>query len=272
MTDFLQKMALASKERAESLPTSYSSELLDGPVFPLQFDCFDIIAEVKDLSPSEGELNLDGKDRKSRASEYTQGGAAAISVLTEPMQFSGDINHLKEIVHFVSDKGMPVMRKDFLVDMKQILETRVSGASGVLLITAILSDKELKQMLDCCYEHSLFVLLESFNIDDVKRSSKLLKMTRYSDRAVKGDLLFGINTRNLRNLEVDIKRLDILSSHLPEDAIWVAESGISNTSDVANLADLGYSMALVGTALMKSEDPSGFISEMLDVGREAIRQ
>jgi indole-3-glycerol phosphate synthase len=114
--------------------------------------------------------------------------------------------------------------------------------------------------------------LESFNIDDVKRSSKLLKMTRYSDRAVKGDLLFGINTRNLRNLEVDIKRLDILSSHLPEDAIWVAESGISNTSDVANLADLGYSMALVGTALMKSEDPSGFISEMLDVGREAIRQ
>jgi indole-3-glycerol phosphate synthase len=167
---------------------------------------------------------------------------------------------------------MPVMRKDFLVDIKQILETRMSGASGVLLITAILSDKELKQMLDCCYEYSLFVLLESFNIDDVKRSSKLLKMTRYSDRAVKGDLLFGINTRNLRNLEVNIKRLEILSSHLPEDGIWVAESGISNISDVANLTDIGYSMALVGTALMKSKDPSGFISEMLDVGREAIRQ
>ena len=272
MSDFLQKMALASKERAELLPTAYSAELLDDPVFPLQFDCFDIIAEVKDLSPSEGKLNLDGKNRNTRSSEYIEGGAAAISVLTEPVQFSGNINHLKEIAHSVSGKGMPVMRKDFLVDIKQILETRMSGASGVLLIAAILSDKELQQMLDCCYEHSLFVLLESFNIDDVKRSSKLLKMPRYNDRAVKGDLLFGINTRNLRNLEVNIKRLEILSSHLPEDAIWVAESGISNTRDVANLADIGYSMALVGTALMRSEDPSGLISEMLDVGRKAIRQ
>ena len=98
MSDFLQKMALASKERAELLPTAYSAELLDDPVFPLQFDCFDIIAEVKDLSPSEGKLNLDGKNRNTRSSEYIEGGAAAISVLTEPMQFSGNINHLKENV------------------------------------------------------------------------------------------------------------------------------------------------------------------------------
>ncbi|MEJ2274978.1 MAG: hypothetical protein P8Y01_10460, partial [Woeseiaceae bacterium] len=154
----------------------------------------------------------------------------------------------------------PVMRKDFLVDPVQVLEARAAGASGVLLITTMLDDSTLGAMLDCAFEHRMFVLLESFDEDDLHRSA------RYLNRD--GQLLIGVNTRNLRTLEVDGDRLQRFSTLLP-DARCVAESGLRGAKDAARVAGWGYTMALVGTALMRSEDPAALITSMRQAGAAA---
>ena len=268
MTDFLQRMATTSRERAAKLPSSEPSAALDRPVYPLSLDTFDIIAEIKDASPAEGVLASGGSDRKRLAAEYAIGGAAAISVLTEPTRFAGEVAHLDEVATAVADRELPVMRKDFLVDTRQIIEAKACGASGVLLIATMLSDSELKSMLDCALEHSMFVLLESFDAKDLSRSSNLLETARYADRAAAGQLLFGVNTRNLRTLKVDPERLEALSKKFPTGVTAVAESGQTSADDVARVAKWGYTMALVGTALMRSEKPRDLIADMLAAGRQ----
>jgi len=267
MTDFLQGMAKSSRERAALLPVKYPQAMLDKPLFPLRLDAFDIIAEIKDVSPAEGALTSGVSDRQQRALDYAEGGAAAISILTEPSRFAGEIGHLEEVAATVASLALPVMRKDFLVDTRQIVEARACGASGVLLIAAMLDDGELASMLDCALEHSLFVLLESFDSNDLKRSSNLLGNTRHADSAAAAQLLIGINTRNLRTLCVDPARLEQLSSELPGGVIAVAESGQTSPDDVAQVAGWGYSMALVGTALMRSKTPRTLLADMRAAGR-----
>ncbi len=268
MTNFLQDMAHSSRERAALLSTVSAAAALDKPVFPLRLGGFDIIAEIKDVSPAEGALTSGTSDRKQRALDYAEGGAAAISILTEPSQFAGEVAHLEEVAATVASLKLPVMRKDFLVDVRQIVEARACGASGVLLIAAMLDDRELASMLDCALEHSLFVLIESFDTNDLKRSSRLLGNTRYADSAAAARLLIGINTRNLRTLHVDPARLEQLSGELPGGVIAVAESGQTSADDVARVAGWGYSMALVGTALMRSDNPRALLADMRAAGRE----
>lgn len=266
MSDFLQTMAAGSAERAAAVTTSFSSADFDKPVVPLALGEFDIIAEIKDRSPAEGALATADSNRAGRAVRYSRGGAAAISVLTEPSRFSGSLDHLEEVVAAVP--GTPVMRKDFLVEPVQVLEARKAGASGVLLIAAMLGDEKLRSMLDCAYEHGLFVLLESFDEDDLGRSRALLDNARDADEADSGRLLFGVNTRNLRTLEVDGNRLANFSTLLPR-GINVAESGQHTPDDAATVARLGYSMALVGTALMRSDDPEALVRAMREAGGAA---
>jgi indole-3-glycerol phosphate synthase len=114
MSDFLQIMASASAARAAAVNTTFSSADFDKPVVPLTLDNFDVIAEIKERSPAEGDLSSRGSDRGARARAYASGGAAAISVLTEPSRFDGDLSHLVEVAAAVPDT--PVMRKDFLVE------------------------------------------------------------------------------------------------------------------------------------------------------------
>jgi indole-3-glycerol phosphate synthase len=263
MSDFLQIMASASAARAAVVNTRFSSADLDKPVVPLTLGNFDVIAEIKERSPAAGDLSREGDDRGARARAYASGGAAAISVLTEPSRFDGDLLHLAEVAAAVPDT--PVMRKDFLVEPVQILEARKAGASGVLLIATMLSDAKLREMLDRAWEHGLFVLLESFNEEDLRRSSALLDNNADRDRADTGQLLIGVNTRNLRTLEVDPDRLRNLAPALPA-AKCVAESGLIVADDAARVAGWGYRMALVGTALMRSDDPSGLIAAMRKAG------
>jgi indole-3-glycerol phosphate synthase len=238
----------------------------DKPVVPLRLGAFDIIAEIKQRSPAEGPLGCQSPYSKSkgishlvsRAEAYAAGGAAAISVLTEPSRFDGELAHLEDVV--ASVPNTPVMRKDFLVEPVQVLEARAAGASGVLLITTMLDDAKLRAMTDCAFEHGMFVLLESFDEEDLERSAGIL--------GGDGQLLIGVNTRNLRTLEVDGERLQKLAAHLPE-ATCVAESGLRVAGDAARVAGWGYSMALVGTALMRSEDPTALITSMRDAGAAA---
>jgi len=262
MGDFLQTMAISSAERAAAAGR-FSAADFDKPLVPLTLGDFDVIAEIKDRSPAEGDLATPDSDRAARALAYATGGAAAISVLTEPDKFSGSLEHLEEVVAAVPDT--PVMRKDFLVDPVQILEARKAGASGVLLIVTMLSDARLREMLDCATEHGMFVLLESFDSDDLVRASRLLDNSPDRQCVERGQLLFGVNTRNLRTLHVDPDRLAKLAADLPA-GYCVAESGLHDADDAASVAELGYRLALVGTALMRSDDPASLIMAMREAG------
>lgn len=264
MSNFLQTMAKSSAERAATLATRFASADFDKPLVPLTLGSFDVIAEIKDRSPAEGDLAATDSNRAEQARQYASGGAAAISVLTEPSRFAGDLAHLEEVVAAVP--GTPVMRKDFLVEPAQVSEARKAGASGVLLITTMLSDAKLREMLDRAWEHGLFVLLESFDEDDLARSSRLLENAADRERAASGQLLIGVNTRNLRTLVVDAERLQRLAPKLP-DATCVAESGLKVAEDARRVSGWGYGMALVGTALMRSDDPASLVAAMREAGR-----
>lgn len=256
MSDFLETMAVSSRARA-ALAEPLSARQTARPA--LATDRFGIIAEIKNRSPAEGALAAEGADRVARATCYADAGAVAISVLTEPERFDGHLDHLAEVANAVS--GTPVMRKDFLVDPVQIREAHAVGASGVLLITAMLDDRELTQMLDCAWHCDLFVLLEAFSEEDVARATRLLDEPVHRAKAREGELLFGVNSRDLRTLEVDPSRLERYAALLP-DGVRVAESGLKSAADVRGVADAGYRLALVGTALMRSADPGALIRAM----------
>lgn len=270
MSDFLQQMASGSAARAATVKKNFTAAELDRPAYSLGLNGFDLIAEIKERSPAEGDLSGSVSSRTERALCYAEGGAAAISVLTEPDRFDGDMTHLAEVVEAVSGREIPVMRKDFLVDRRQILEAKAAGASGVLLIAAMLDDESLATMLDCAFDHDLFVLLESFDSIDLERSAHILQSTRIRKQAADNKFLLGINTRNLRSLAVDPRRLKQFAPNLPAGATAVAESGQRTPADAARVAAWGYRMALVGTALMKADDPGLLIAAMLAAGRETV--
>ena len=270
MGNFLKEIAQESAERVAASKVSFTSHALDRPVFPLRLSDFDLIAEIKDRSPAEGQLATEGESRADRAMQYASGGAAAISVLTEPKRFAGQIAHLEEVVDAVSALEIPVMRKDFLVDTLQLLETKAAGASGVLLIAAILSDKQLADMLACAFDNELFVLLEAFEEEDLERATRISQNFKIRKQAAKQKFLIGINTRDLRSLEVDKMRLKRYGSLIPDGVTGVAESGLLTAGDAACVAEWGYQMALVGTALMQADDPGDLIVEMLSAGRDKV--
>lgn len=267
MSDFLKQMATLSAERAATASDKMRSADFDKPVVPLVLGAFGVIAEIKDRSPAAGDLVTPGVDRAERARCYASAGAVAISVLTEPSRFGGDMEHLEEVVAAAPD--CPVMRKDFLVDPVQLLEARKAGASGVLLIVTMLSGQKLEEMLCCAWEHDLFVLLEAFDEHDLTRASKLLNNSTHRHKAERDQLLFGVNTRNLRSLAVHRGRLQKLAPLLPQ-ASCVAESGIDHADGAGLAAALGYRAVLVGTALMRSDDPAALIASMREAGREGI--
>lgn len=267
MSDFLAQMARASAARAAAIRGAFRSSDFDQPLVPLALERFDVIAEIKERSPAEGVLAAAGDDRAERARRYVAGGAAAISVLTEPQRFRGALEHLRQAVAAV-DGAVPVMRKDFLVASRQVEEARSAGASGVLLIAAIQDDRALRAMLACAFDLGLFVLLECFDEDDLLRAAKLMESDRVAARALEGGLLIGVNARNLRTLAVEPDRLRSLASRLPEGAVCVAESGLRSADDAGEAAALGYRMALVGTALMRAAEPADLLRRMLRAGRD----
>lgn len=268
MADFLAQMAQGSRARAARLPVRIDSGNASAPL-PLALGEFDLIAEIKQRSPAEGALGgpAGGLTLSERARAYARGGAAAVSVLTEPERFEGSMDHLAEVAAALADVNVPVMRKDFLVDPRQLVEARAAGASGALLIAALLDNTALETMLDAAAELGLFVLLESFDAADLARSAALLETPRHAARAGNGELLVGINTRNLRTLEVDAGRLERLAGALPAGAVAVAESGLNTPDDTRRVRGLGYRMGLVGTALMRADDPGQLVADMLSAAR-----
>jgi indole-3-glycerol phosphate synthase len=228
---------------------------------------FDLIAELKLRSPALGELAAQTRDPLERLLEYARGGAAAVSVLTEPTRFDGRLEHLAEAAALLRPLGVPTMRKDFLVDRYQLYEARANGASGVLLIVRMLPLAELAAMLDVAAELGLFVLLEAFYAGDLE-----LAATLADQRLGRGEqVLMGLNCRDLQSLQIDFARFAALRGQLPVAWPAVAESGVQSPADAAAVAALGYRLALVGTSLMRRADPENAVAELLAAGRAAAR-
>ena len=268
---FLARMADASAGRVRRARAAGSEAMLlaacrDMPApAPLRPGDFELIAEVKRHSPAEGALGGD-TDVAGRATGYAAAGAAAVSVLTEPARFGGSLEDLATAAGALRGAGIPAMRKDFLVDPWQVLEARAAGAGGVLLIVAMLDDGVLREMLAAAREHALFVLLEAFDEADLERAAPLAR------GAQDAPVLVGVNSRDLRTLAVDPERLARLAPELPAGEPAVAESGLHTPDDAAAVAALGYRLALVGTALMRAEDPGALAGAMLAAGREQARE
>jgi indole-3-glycerol phosphate synthase len=209
-----------------------------------------VIAEVKRASPSKGSLDPI-TDPAALAARYQEAGAAAVSVLTEKRRFSGSLADLDAVRSAID---IPVLRKDFMVDEYQFYEARAHGADIVLLIVAALSKSQLKDFYDLSTELGMAVLVE------VHTSSEL-------ESAMEIDpVMVGINSRNLKTLEVDAGIFTELLPRIPHSLIRVAESGISSRADVVAAATAGASAILVGEALVKSGDPISAMRELLGHG------
>lgn len=271
---FLEQMAAASRDRVQAARAACPepellARALDTPRpsrLSLRPGSFDLIAELKLRSPAIGQLKGPSEDVAARVVSYARSGAAAVSVLTEPTRFDGSLDHLRSAAQaLLAVGGPPVMRKDFLVDPYQVIEARVAGAGGVLLILRMLADPELEALIRQARSLDLFVLLEAFDEQDLARLDGLLA------RLGGAGLLAGVNSRDLVTLQVVPSRLQQLARHLPAGVPRVAESGIGTPEDARRAAEAGYDLALVGSALMSGDDPAALARAMLSAARNASR-
>jgi indole-3-glycerol phosphate synthase len=260
-----QRLACAEAARSE---TQLLQAAMARPAPPaLALSHFDILAELKLHSPSEGQLATEDLDPGDQVTAYARGGAAAVSVLTEPDAFHGSLERLATAAQLLTPLGCPAMRKDFLVAPYQVLEARLAGAGGVLLIIAMLDDGVLAEMLDCANQCGLFVLLEAFDGQDLERADLLLGRRPPISVA---PVLVGVNSRDLKTLAVDTQRFAELAPHLPEGFPAVAESGLANVRDIQAVAELGYQAALVGSALMRGGQPEQRVAELKAAGEASV--
>jgi indole-3-glycerol phosphate synthase len=262
MKDFLTEMKRASRVRVLEGMRALSVDALrvralttpKAPPLRCSDTGFDLIAEIKLHSPSAGSLSGGRLAIAARAAAYARGGAAAVSVLTEPSRFGGALAHLASAAVALEAHRVPAMRKDFLVDPYQVYEARAAGAGGVLVILRMLDERELEALLDAAAECGMFVLLEAFDADDLERARQL---------ALDPGVLVGLNARDLRTLGVDAACFERLRADFPRGVRRVAESGVQDAAGAARIAALGYEYALVGTALMRASEPEALLAEML---------
>ncbi len=237
----------ALRERAAHMPSP--------PAFAdaLRRNTLSIIAEIKRASPSKGDI-APSLDAVAQAQAYERGGAAAISVLTEPQQFGGSLEDLTAVAGAVR---VPVLRKDFIVHAVQIWEARVSGASAVLLIARALSPERLQALYSVAADAGLEVLIEVRDQEDLARA------------LATGARVIGVNNRNLETLVIDPQTAPGLMRLIPSDRIAVAESGMSSIDDASAAQLAGADALLIGSAISAAADPEGAVQEFASLARRA---
>ena len=216
-------------------------------------DCLNVIAECKRRSPSRGVLRID-YDPVAIAAAYAGAGAAALSVLTEPMFFDGALEHLAAIRQAVAT---PLLRKDFIVDDYQLLEARAAGADAALLIVSALDDATLRRLQERCLALGMAALVEVHSVAELDRA------------LAAGARIVGVNNRNLRTLEVDVDLSHAIAARLPADVIAVSESGLKTAEDLRSLRTAGYRAFLIGERFMTSADPGRALAGLLAQAAEA---
>jgi len=210
-------------------------------------DGFNVIAECKRRSPSRGVLAAE-YDPVRIARAYAGGGAAAISVLTEPTFFDGALEHLQAVRAAVD---VPLLRKDFVVEEYQLFEARAIGADAVLLIVAALEQPVLESLQARAWQLGLATLVEVHDREELSRAVD------------SGARVIGVNNRNLRTLKVDVKASDDLAARMPKGIVAVSESGLQSRADLERLAAAGYGAFLIGERFMTDPDPASAIAELV---------
>lgn len=205
-----------------------------------------VIAEVKRASPSRGVIAAD-LDAVAQARAYGAGGAAAVSVLTEPVHFHGALADLAAVADATD---LPVLRKDFILTTYQLLEARAAGAAAALLLVAALDDAQLAELIVGADDTGIEVLIESHDADEIARATAVLADLDRDRPAV-----VGVNARDLTRLSVDRSRFADLVGGLPDHAIVVAESGVTSPADVEDYMAAGAHAVLVGEHLVRADDP-----------------
>lgn len=206
-----------------------------------------IIAEIKKASPSKGLIAADF-DPSRIARAYEAGGAAAISVLTDRKHFQGSLADLDSARSAVK---LPVLRKDFTIDPIHVLEAAAHDADAILLIAAVLGDRELRDYRELAATHGMAALVEVHDGEELKRA------------VASGAEIIGVNSRDLRTFEVRLETALELAGHMPANVIRVAESGIRTTDHVRRLSAAGYHACLVGEHLMTAPDPAAAVRALL---------
>lgn len=258
--DFLAKVIAASRARVAAVematPLAAMEELIWNlaPARSLEAalrgaERLHVIAEMKQASPSAGSLST-AYDPRRIAAEYLKGGASALSVVTEPDHFKGDVAHLK----LAGTSGLPVLRKDFLVSPYQVAEARIAGADAVLLIVAALGEVGLRQMMQAAGRYGLAALVEVHDEEDVETASSC------------GARIIGVNCRDLRTLKVDADRCVRFAPLLPRSVLRVAESGVATPEQVRALRKARYDGVLIGEALMRSTEPAATLQALVAAG------
>ncbi len=212
----------------------------------LKNDSIQIIAEIKRCSPVDGDINMQA-DPGEIAKSYTRNGAACISVLTDQHYFGGQLEFIQQVKAVVE---LPVLRKDFIISEYQIWESFHGGADAILLIADAIDALLLKDLYQLSLELGLHVLIETHNVDHLKWINDL------------NPEVIGINCRDLNKMVTDISCFENFVMDLPQNSSWVAESGIKTHGDLEYISKLGFHAALIGSSLMKSEDPGLALAEL----------
>ena len=256
MPDILRTIADYARLRVASdkaaLPEEKLAELCreqgaaDGKAFEdaLKKPGMSFICEVKKASPSKGVISEDFP-YLDIAREYAAAGADCISCLTEPRWFLGSDDIFRAIR---AEVDTPMLRKDFVVDEYQLRQARLMGANAVLLICAILSDDELKKYLAVCAGLGLAAVVEAHDADEIKRAVSA------------GARIIGVNNRNLRDFSVDFENSARLRSLVPENIVFISESGVKTPEDVSALRRAGADAVLIGETLMRAPDKGGMLA------------
>ena len=216
---------------------------------------FSVIAEVKRRSPSKGAIDA-ALDPSQLAQEYERGGAAALSVLTDADHFGGAA---ADLVAARAAVGLPVLRKDFTIDARDVCDARIMGADAVLLIVAALDDAELTDFYTLARELGLDALIEVHDEAELERAMTIAPE------------VIGVNQRDLVTFAVDAARAVRLAPRIPAGVVRVAESGIGAAGDVAPLVEAGYNAVLVGESLVRAPDRAAAVAALRAVGEKAAR-
>ncbi|MBR4162694.1 MAG: indole-3-glycerol phosphate synthase TrpC [Solobacterium sp.] len=258
MGDILEQLASYAKERVQQKKKVVSLEEMKEKAmsmecntgFPFEKELkkeeISFICECKKASPSKG-LIAEEFDYLTIAKEYEEAGASAISVLTEPRWFMGKDDYLSEIAQTVD---IPVLRKDFTVDPYMIYEARVLGASVVLLICALLNEEELREYIRIADTLGLSAIVEAHDEKEIKTAVNA------------GARIIGVNNRNLRDFTVDVRNSIRLREKVPDEILFIAESGIKTHEDIEILKQGKINGVLIGETLMKAKDKKAMLKEL----------
>ncbi len=234
---------LTNRAREQSSPRGFEAALREASL-----SGFGLIAEIKKASPSKGLIRADFHPAE-HARDYARGGASCLSVLTDAPYFQG---HEDYLIQARAACGLPVLRKDFMVDPWQCLEARAIGADAILIIAAALSDAQMLELESAAREHAMDVLVEVHDEDELERALKTLKSR-----------LIGVNNRDLKTFTTSLDTTVRLAKLMPDDVLVVGESGINSHADVEKLSLAGVRTFLVGESLMRADDVALATQELL---------